>query len=206
MPNTADFPENGLSHVVVSGGTPSEWLEMTTAEWQGRLKALSDGAAAGGAHWVTLLPHHGEDFDASEKVRFRNLLESTGKIVVAEVGHGERYVWHRDNGVNVIVECMASGHDRFAANVEAMRMRGVSPDDMSEELLSQELLQPAEQEADLVVVMGPPHRMPESMVWELAYSELVFLDSAWSDLNSSHLELALDDFNRRHRRFGGLDS
>jgi len=25
-------------------------------------------------------------------------------------------------------------------------------------------------------------------------------------LNSSHLELAIDDFNRRHRRFGGLDS
>jgi undecaprenyl diphosphate synthase len=68
------------------------------------------------------------------------------------------------------------------------------------------LLQPAEQEVDLVVVMGPPHRMPESMVWELAYSELVFLDIAWSDLNSSHLELAIDDFNRRHRRFGGLDS
>ena len=36
--------------------------------------------------------------------------------------------------------------------------------------------------------------------------ELVFLDIAWSDLNSSHLELAIDDFNRRHRRFGGLDS
>jgi undecaprenyl diphosphate synthase len=115
-------------------------------------------------------------------------------------------VWHRDNGVNVIVDCMANGHERFAANVEAMRVRGVSPDDMSEELLSQELLQPAEQEADLVVVMGPPHRMPESMVWELAYSELVFLDIAWSELNSSHLELAIDDFNRRHRRFGGLDS
>jgi undecaprenyl diphosphate synthase len=44
------------------------------------------------------------------------------------------------------------------------------------------------------------------MVWELAYSELVFIDIAWSDLNASHLELAIDDFNRRHRRFGGLDS
>jgi undecaprenyl diphosphate synthase len=43
-------------------------------------------------------------------------------------------------------------------------------------------------------------------VWELAYSELVFLDIKWADLQSLHLEMAIDDFNRRHRRFGGLDS
>jgi undecaprenyl pyrophosphate synthase len=28
----------------------------------------------------------------------------------------------------------------------------------------------------------------------------------WSELSDTHLELAIDDFNRRHRRFGGLDS
>jgi undecaprenyl diphosphate synthase len=44
------------------------------------------------------------------------------------------------------------------------------------------------------------------MVWELAYSELVFIDLEWQRFESSHLELAIDDFNRRHRRFGGLDS
>jgi undecaprenyl diphosphate synthase len=44
------------------------------------------------------------------------------------------------------------------------------------------------------------------MVWELAYSELVFIDLSWWEFDASHLELAIDDFNRRHRRFGGLDS
>ena len=72
--------------------------------------------------------------------------------------------------------------------------------------MSRALLAPANQEADLVVVLGPPDRLPESMVWELAYSELVFIDIDWSMFTSSHLELAIDDFNRRHRRFGGLDS
>jgi undecaprenyl diphosphate synthase len=67
-------------------------------------------------------------------------------------------------------------------------------------------LAPAAQDADLVLVLGPPDRMPESMVWELAYCEIVFIDLDWSAFTANHLELAIDDFNRRHRRFGGLDS
>jgi undecaprenyl diphosphate synthase len=43
-------------------------------------------------------------------------------------------------------------------------------------------------------------------VWELAYSELVFLDVAWTDVNAEHVEMAIDDFLRRDRRFGGIDS
>ena len=101
---------------------------------------------------------------------------------------------------------IADGHGRFAAVIEALRLSGFDPDDVSEETLSQALLAPADKETDLVVVLGPPDRLPESMVWELAYSELVFIDIDWSMLTASHLELAIDDFNRRHRRFGGLDS
>ena len=51
----------------------------------------------------------------------------------------------------------------------------------------------------------PDHRLPPSLVWELAYSELVFVDVAWADLQPAHLERAVDDFAHRHRRFGGLD-
>ena len=64
----------------------------------------------------------------------------------------------------------------------------------------------ADVEPDLVVVFGPPDQLPTSLIWELGYSELVFLDLKWDDLSASHLELAVDDFDRRHRRFGGLDS
>ena len=67
-------------------------------------------------------------------------------------------------------------------------------------------MSPADVEPDLVVVFGPPDQLPTSLIWELGYSELVFLDLKWDDLSASHLELAVDDFDRRHRRFGGLDS
>jgi undecaprenyl diphosphate synthase len=43
------------------------------------------------------------------------------------------------------------------------------------------------------------------LVWELAYSELVFVDAGWADLQPAHVERAIDEFTHRHRRFGGLD-
>ena len=48
--------------------------------------------------------------------------------------------------------------------------------------------------------------MPASLVWELAYAEIVFLDAPWTALDAEHIEMAIDDFARRDRRFGGIDS
>ena len=42
-------------------------------------------------------------------------------------------------------------------------------------------------EPDLVVVLGPPTRLPPSLVWELAYGELVFVAVGWRDLGAAHL-------------------
>jgi undecaprenyl diphosphate synthase len=64
---------------------------------------------------------------------------------------------------------------------------------------------PAETDPDLVVVLGAAHCLPRSLVWELAYSELVFLEVAWSQLSAAHLVEAIDSFAHRHRRFGGID-
>jgi undecaprenyl diphosphate synthase len=198
------FP--GLDHVVVAGGTPAQWAEMSTAEWNQRLDALAAGVKSSGAHWVTLLPHHGPELSTKAAGKFSEKLLSTSKVVLEDVGHCERFVWHRSAKQSIIVDPSSDGHRRFAAIVESMRANGVDPHAVDEDALTQALLAPATQDADLVLVLGPPDRMPESMVWELAYCEIVFIDLDWSAFTANHLELAIDDFNRRHRRFGGLDS
>jgi len=201
---TPSFP--GLDHVVVSGGTPAQWAQMSTSDWTHRLDALAAGVKSSGAHWVTLLPHHGQELSGDETARFSEALLSTGKLVLENVGFNSRYVWHRNAKQSIIVDPSSDGHRRFASVVESMRLQGVDPSSVDEDVLTQALLAPATQDADLVLVLGPPDRMPESMVWELAYCEIVFIDLDWSAFTANHLELAIDDFNRRHRRFGGLDS
>jgi undecaprenyl diphosphate synthase len=60
-------------------------------------------------------------------------------------------------------------------------------------------------EPDLVLLLGTDDRLPTSLVWELAYSELVYIDVSWRDLAAVHLAEAIGAFQGRHRRFGGLD-
>jgi undecaprenyl diphosphate synthase len=201
MPDNATY--EGLAHVVVAGGTPQEWLSMSTEQWAIRISTLLEGASIEGVQWITLLPHHGNALSGPERELLRKDLRQVDTVLV---GHGERYVTRNDAGTVVIVDPSPDGHARFAATVEALRVSGVDPDTIDEESLSLAILAPAVAEPDLVIILGPPDLIPESMVWELAYSELVFLDLGWDDLTASDLELAIDDFTRRHRRFGGLDS
>ena len=205
MPTSSDV-QPGLTHVVVSGGTPREWHDMSPDQWQERVRAVARAASAEGAHWVTLLPRHGPALTSDEEGRLCGMLASIPRMETVTVPHGTRFVWKKDASLSVIVDTVADGHRRFAGTVEGLRLSGVDPDEIDEDTISRAVLAPAADEPDLVVVLGPADTIPESMVWELAYSELVFIDLAWADFESSHLELAIDDFNRRHRRFGGLDS
>ena len=201
----------GLAHVVVSGGTPQEWLAMDSQQWSVRLTTLLEGASIEGVRWITLLPHHGQALTLAEREKLQSDLSQGFKdgacvMEAVQVGHGERYVTRNSAGTSVIIDPSPDGHERFASTVESLRLLGIDPDAIEEETLSQAILAPASDEPDLVIILGPPDLIPESMVWELAYSELVFLDLGWDDLTASDLELAIDDFTRRHRRFGGLDS
>lgn len=206
VPATTDTTPSGLDHVVLAGGTPQAWLHMSAQQWSDRLRDLARGAEVEGAHWITLLPHHGEVFTASDAKKFADVLLSVHGVSEVSEAHTLRFIWNSDSGSHVIVDPSPDGHARFAQTVESIRLSGVQPNDLTEEMLSRALLSPAENEADLVIILGSPERIPDSMVWELAYSELVFIDIDWASLTANHLELAIDDFNRRHRRFGGLDS
>ena len=194
-----------MDHVVLAGGTPAEWLDMTVEQWRVRLADLAKGARAGGAHWVTVLPHHGDEFSVDEHKKFRSLMLETGRV--SPVSPDDvRLVSDLKHGLHIIIDPRADGHQRFAQMVEELRLSGTDPDTIDEVFLTRAIMHPADQDVDLVIILGPPNQIPDSMVWELAYSELVFLDMSWSELSDTHLELAIDDFNRRHRRFGGLDS
>jgi len=57
---------------------------------------------------------------------------------------------------------------------------------------------------DLLIRTGGEKRLSDFLLWESAYAELYFTDRMWPDFGALDLEAAIDEFNRRHRRFGGL--
>ncbi len=110
--------------------------------------------------------------------------------------------WHRQVGVCcVIVDPSGDGRQRFA---DAMGRLDPAVE-VNEVSVAAALYEPADSEPDLVVVLGPATQLPPSLVWELAYAELVFIPVRWRELCGRHLLAAMDDFAGRRRRFGGLD-
>jgi undecaprenyl diphosphate synthase len=55
---------------------------------------------------------------------------------------------------------------------------------------------------DLFIRTGGDHRISNFLLWQLAYAELYFTETLWPDFNQASLQLALNDFARRERRFG----
>jgi undecaprenyl diphosphate synthase len=85
------------------------------------------------------------------------------------------------------------------ADVQAGRLR---PEELDEQRLSQYLSLPNVPDPDLFIRTGGEMRVSNFLLWNLAYTELVFQDCLWPDFNEEHLRAAMESFAGRERRFG----
>ncbi|HEV8249914.1 MAG TPA: polyprenyl diphosphate synthase [Gaiellaceae bacterium] len=90
--------------------------------------------------------------------------------------------------------------------VEAVRRlveAGVSSDEIDEDLLRSYFYEPEMPDTDLLIRTSGELRISNFQLWQLAYAELVFVDTLWPDFGEEQLRSALEDYARRRRRFGG---
>jgi undecaprenyl diphosphate synthase len=80
---------------------------------------------------------------------------------------------------------------------------GVASEDVDEEALAQRLYAPELPDPDLLIRTSGEVRISNFLLWQLAYAELVFVDTLWPDFGESELRAALAEYARRRRRFGG---
>ena len=88
--------------------------------------------------------------------------------------------------------------------VRAMVAAGTPADKITEKRLRQHLYAPDMPDPDLVVRTSGEYRISNFLLWELAYSELVFTDVLWPDFRREDLFAAVRDFQNRDRRYGGV--
>jgi undecaprenyl diphosphate synthase len=80
---------------------------------------------------------------------------------------------------------------------------GVTADAVDEEALGRRLYAPELPDPDLLIRTSGELRVSNFLLWQLAYAELVFVDTLWPDFGDEDLRTALDQYARRRRRFGG---
>ena len=176
--DSSDSTRQFLRHVMVVGGTLREWNDLGDQRWAHRVETLGAIVSRAGASYLTL-----RAFESGDAVSAQDWWEC------------------QIDNCQVIIDPCGDGRDRFAA-----AMRRLDPaDPVNEATVAEVLYAPADCEPDLILVLGEPDRLPPSLVWELAYGELVFVSLSWDELVADHVVDAIADFAQRERRFGGLN-
>jgi len=94
--------------------------------------------------------------------------------------------------------------DACRAALRRLRERGQDPEAISEEDIERELYTRGLPELDLLVRTSGEMRISNFLLWQAAYSEIYVTETLWPDFRRQHLLEAVVEFQRRDRRFGGL--
>jgi undecaprenyl diphosphate synthase len=142
---------------------------------------------------------------------------------LVEQGVRVRFIGRRDRAPEALRQRMASMEDRTELNtrlnlwvafdyggraelVEATRRiveSGVEPNEIDENVFAANLYAPELPDPDLLIRTSGELRISNFLLWQLAYSELVFVDKLWPDFDERDLRVALAEYASRRRRFGG---
>jgi undecaprenyl diphosphate synthase len=113
---------------------------------------------------------------------------NTGLVLVVAFNYGARQEVAR--AVRRLSREVAAGH--------------LDPEAITAELIATQLDAPDLPDPDLIIRTSGEQRLSNFLLWQAAYSELIFVPIYWPDFDKEALESAIAEFRRRERRFGGL--
>ncbi len=96
------------------------------------------------------------------------------------------------------------GRDDIVRAVRCLVRSGASAEDITEESVSEQLDTAGLPDVDLLIRPSGEQRISNFLIWQAAYAEYVFMDVLWPDFKEKDLDLALEEYARRNRRFGGI--
>lgn len=124
-----------------------------------------------------------------------------GKALLKAIHEAEELT--RDNTRGTLLLCMDyGGQQEIVDAVKALAASGVKPEDITQEMISEQLYAPDVPPVDLIIRTSGEQRLSNFMLWRAAYSELMFTDTYWPALSEEELRGMLADYGKRKRRFG----
>jgi undecaprenyl diphosphate synthase len=114
----------------------------------------------------------------------------------------------KNNGLTLILALSYGGRTEI---VEAVRAIGaqvqsgkLEPEEINEQVIAQHLYTRHFPDPDLLIRTSGEMRVSNFMLWQISYAELVVTPTLWPDFRKAQFVEAVEEYARRHRRFGGL--
>jgi undecaprenyl diphosphate synthase len=129
--------------------------------------------------------------------RLEELPEATRRSIdaaLAETADGDRLL------LNVAFNY--AGRTELVDAFRRLLLRGVAPDAVDENMISEALYTAGLPDPDLVIRTGGEQRLSNFLIWQSAYAEFYSTEVLWPDFGAEAFDAALIEFARRTRRFG----
>jgi undecaprenyl diphosphate synthase len=116
----------------------------------------------------------------------------------------------RNPGLNLTIAINYGSRDEIVRAVrkvvDEVQNGTLDPNEIHEATISGYLDTADIPDPDLLIRTSGEQRLSNYLLWQLAYSEFYFTDVPWPDFHKEELELAVEAYNKRDRRFGGVDA
>jgi len=121
--------------------------------------------------------------------------------IVREMEHAEEATAGNTGGTFAL--CFNyGGQQEITDAVKKVVQSGVSADEVTQELIAENLYEPDIPPIDVIVRTSGEMRLSNFMLWRAAYSEFIFLDQMWPDMTKDDVTAIIKEYSRRQRRFG----
>lgn len=136
------------------------------------------------------------------RLRVLGSRERVSEKILAAIDDAERRT--ANNTAGTLAVCFNYGGQLEIADAcKKIIQSGAASEDVTPELIAENLYAPEVPPLDLVVRTSGEQRLSNFMLWRAAYSELLFIDKPWPDMTKDDIPVILDEYMKRQRRFGG---
>jgi undecaprenyl diphosphate synthase len=114
----------------------------------------------------------------------------------------------KNNGLTLVMALSYGGRTEIVEAVRSIAQKvkagELDPPDITEQVFAQHLYTRNLPDPDLLIRTSGEMRVSNFLLWQISYTELVVTKTLWPDFRKPQFFAALEEYNRRHRRFGGL--
>ena len=143
----------------------------------------------------------------AEGVRIRHLgrLDRLPESLQAAVERSVELTRHNTT-INLSVAFDYGGREEIVGAARRLIESGVDAHDLTEPMLAAELYTAGMPDPDLIIRTAGEMRLSNFLLWQSAYAEYYSTSTLWPDFDETDLELALEEYERRQRRFGRIEA